>query len=477
MRAWKRLEKEYAQWWAMATMLVAVGATGQETSQPSPKKSRRITLANDEAKYASQAMLEFAGLDANIPRKGSLPDPIDTTLTSGPRKASPPDQFNSIGRYDLSKRQAEVLRNMLRSPKSAGRPGMGPRQTSALSTTSTGSSILPTQQVHSPSISLPSPGDSSYIPPTESFPLPPSLTAGVLSRPVPTKRRSSRGGLVGLKEFLRSLKSGSGASSSVKAPRRAEFPPAGLTCTRSTKRSESGVHLPSSNYANAATAAFPAPANPSFPRSASPASPTRPTFHPASRSSFFSALGPARPRDPSPTQEPIPTSRPTLRNIFRSSSGIWSDLIRGPPSQVPPLPTRNIARSSLEEEDTVDGLPIGPRRSPKRSKATRNLRQQADEEADHKIRGTVNKSRIVGLGWPEEPSPKLSSSPTWGQSSTALPEEIQLEHGDCQENLEEGMEEEDLAVMPEDLPVLLEYMRECEGKLGEWRRKVEELLV
>ncbi len=39
------------------------------------------------------------------------------------------------------------------------------------------------------------------------------------------------------------------------------------------------------------------------------------------------------------------------------------------------------------------------------------------------------------------------------------------------------MEEEDLAVMPEDLPVLLEYMRECEGKLGEWRRKVEELLV
>jgi hypothetical protein len=32
-----------------------------------------------------------------------------------------------------------------------------------------------------------------------------------------------------------------------------------------------------------------------------------------------------------------------------------------------------------------------------------------------------------------------------------------------------------IALTPENLPVLLEYLRQCEGKLGEWRKRVDGL--
>jgi hypothetical protein len=32
-----------------------------------------------------------------------------------------------------------------------------------------------------------------------------------------------------------------------------------------------------------------------------------------------------------------------------------------------------------------------------------------------------------------------------------------------------------IALTPENLPVLLEYLRQCEGQLREWRKRVEAL--
>ncbi|WWC86309.1 uncharacterized protein L201_001182 [Kwoniella dendrophila CBS 6074] len=254
------LDSEFEQWLEMAVVLIEVGSTGSDpANQPSfssPPRSRRITLASDEAKAASAAMSKAVSAPGGsaIPpvqlsswRKASLPDPEDTTSLSmigpGPPKAEiHPEQWRaSTGRQDLSKRQLEVLRTMLRTPMSSTnlttpekeRPGMGQRTPSTLSAASstTTNSYLQVQRQGSPSpdtkyqkqsqigrkvstrgvtpdsISFPSPNDSAHIKPSDSFPSP--ISAARLSQPSQKnlkERRASKAGLAGLKEFLRSLK-------------------------------------------------------------------------------------------------------------------------------------------------------------------------------------------------------------------------------------------------------------------------------
>ncbi|WVQ85261.1 hypothetical protein IAT38_007426 [Cryptococcus sp. DSM 104549] len=298
------LESEFAQWWEMATVLIEVGSTGRDPSTQaslsSPPRSRRVTLASDEAKSASDALRQAsassngslvslpAGIPSGMPgphsqllnaRKISLPDesgsalPTFSQLSTGsggpPRASPPPEQWRaSTGRQDLSKRQLEVLRTMLRTPmsgagstsgSSAGgtvgsaagsmlsRPGLV-RGSSTLSAKGSrlGERLERRREGGTPesgggSIKFPSPGDSAHIgSPAES----PSLYAGggpgASPSPSPNgklklrintgaplglatapsqaslqsvgaktrleERRMSKAGLAGLKEFLRSLK-------------------------------------------------------------------------------------------------------------------------------------------------------------------------------------------------------------------------------------------------------------------------------
>nr|XP_031860848.1 uncharacterized protein CI109_003573 [Kwoniella shandongensis]KAA5527920.1 hypothetical protein CI109_003573 [Kwoniella shandongensis] len=258
----ENLEQEFSQWWEMATVLIEVGSTGKDPSTQAslsdPPRSRRVTLASDEARAASEAMLKASSAPGGPSRrvtphpahltagsrKSSLPDPEETGLgMSGPPKASPPpDHWRaSTGRQDLSKRQLEVLRTMLRTPidrntsgSSAGRPSMGLRTASTLSASTTASNQLYASQdpnltmtrsssrsvivarTQTPGegspISFPSPSDSAHIVPSPSLPSP--TTASLQAQPestIPAKtlkqRRASKAGLAGLKEFLRSLKS------------------------------------------------------------------------------------------------------------------------------------------------------------------------------------------------------------------------------------------------------------------------------
>ena len=98
---------------------------------------------------------------------------------------------------------------------------------------------------------------------------------------------------------------------------------------------------------------------------------------------------------------------------------------------------------------------------------SRNLEAQQDEgpEADLTLK-QGNKSRIVGLGWPDE-----LTSPTWGNiadMTAGSPDQTQVEKN---QSAAEG--DLVLALTPENLPVLLEFLRQCEGKLGKWRSWVE----
>jgi len=54
-------------------------------------------------------------------------------------------------------------------------------------------------------------------------------------------------------------------------------------------------------------------------------------------------------------------------------------------------------------------------------------------------------------------------------------EEEEEEEGEEGEEGEEDEEEDDLvmSVTPENLPVLLEYLKQCEERLGEWRTRVQ----
>lgn len=559
-----RLEAEFEQWWEMATVLIEVGATGATTStQPdiaahaSPARSRRITMASEEARQAADAMQRLnlgQGHPQRDPanRSASLPEP-DKEL-SPPRPT--PDQWRaSTGRQDLSKRQLEVLRTMLQTPAPA-RPGLV-RGSSTLSASSSGSILVnplsgarrSMDRVPS-GVTFPSPPDSNYVVPSASFPSPHTASSLAQPRPGIRTRRSNKGGLAGLKEFLRSLK-GSSSSSAAAATRR----PAPVR----TDLSSPTPHGPRSQLTLSSHASPPI----------SPSTPSSPGFediqYPTSRSSF-SALPPDVTSPPLKRQNSPQKSakRPNIRNLFRTSSGNWSELVRGANSPtfgsgaVPPVPRlpRRSMDSSSERED-IPGMPSrGMRREPsqtfqsaktptsasfnlankgwkspkRRSKQSdnfeayeqgmlpRTMSRQTSRESRHEtpeVDRTVRparKSRILGLGMPTTPSSPSSprrhqaaasgggangraatgvdrsASNTSGNSAVSGMTDLSALSGMTESTGTSAIvgsssttvgTDDDLivALTPENLPVLLDFLRQCEGKLGEWRERAGELVV
>ncbi|WVW82366.1 hypothetical protein I302_104373 [Kwoniella bestiolae CBS 10118] len=611
------LDLEFEQWLEMAVVLIEVGSTGADPSTQasfsSPPRSRRVTLASDEAKAASAAMSKATSAPGGpIPpvqlsswRKASLPDPEETNFNMmGPPRAEFPEQWRaSTGRQDLSKRQLEVLRTMLRTPMSANtpdknRPGMGPRTASTLSASST-SSYLQAQGSPSPnskgqshtqrgvtptpdsgSISFPSPGDSAHIQPSNSFPSPLSAARMNHNQRGLKDRRASKAGLAGLKEFLRSLKKDKSTSS---VPQSAGLPEGGGGLSPLRIKSRFGFKNSTSPPASPTS-----PLSPSFSPNGN-----NDVFYPTQRSSF-SALGAASgaiPQTPQ-TAQPVLTSRsragtessfnrgglgseqkrPSIRNIFRTSSGNWSELVKNDPSFSPgagsssnasspgstkgvsglskKLSAQRLGFSSSKSSNKISVSDPIPSKLPL-STSSRTLTggdhmpsELKEKEGEMTLRPTAKK-RVsglgLGLGWPEaNPSSNDPGSPvkishgigemgTVYESPSKLDEERTVKHrgnptspskirfpsnktftssistnssGRVSSNgigsttssrvpsndiypSDMGMRTSEdstftndltIALTPENLPTLLEYLRQCERMLGVWRERVGEVI-
>ena len=484
----------------MAIVLIEVGNTGGPTGsnrtssdtvdrRTSPR-NRRITLASDEAKLAGEYLRSASdGLPSTTTessgtlRKGSMPDPSDpSSLAFSPPRATPEQWRASTGRQDLSKRQLEVLRTMLSTPVE-DRPGFSdspspgpsrPTKTVVATATMRQLSRSTASDRSASGVTCPSPSNSTYIVPSGSFPSP--ATASALANP----KRQSRAGLAGLKEFLRTLKTKPDMPSSPSDRRVSSFSP-----PRSPKAQ--------SRYPQKAT------------------------------TSRFGDISRERDSPDLPPQASQPSliskqhKRPSIRNIFRTSSGNWSDLVKNDKRQesgsstssigLPRLPSRSNLKSTKspllgrkistnrknrQTEDAQDSVPPLPTSTPTDENTVRAGR----------------KSRIIGLGWPEMedslPSSSASTPPRPGpvrRSTTSDKEAYGLEtdtggHSTIKttattttmegtwsglpplSTLDDrpGATELTVALTPENLPVLLDYLRTCERMLGEWKVRVKELL-
>lgn len=92
------------------------------------------------------------------------------------------------------------------------------------------------------------------------------------------------------------------------------------------------------------------------------------------------------------------------------------------------------------------------------------------------------KSRATGLGWPERKakgdindfiSPVFSGIPSTTQilsTSMTHPAALTVKELEQQDDSEGNVV---VALTPDNLPTLLEYMRQCEVKLHEWKEKVQ----
>ncbi|OCF73873.1 hypothetical protein I204_05718 [Kwoniella mangroviensis CBS 8886] len=612
------LDSEFEQWLEMAVVLIEVGSTGADPStQPSfssPPRSRRVTLASDEAKAASAAMARAASAPGGptIPvslsswRKASLPDPEETSLSMmGPPRADYPEQWRaSTGRQDLSKRQLEVLRTMLRTPMSANtpnrdgsRPGMGPRTASTLSASST-VSYLQAQGSPSPnskiqiqrgsmltpdsgSISFPSPGDSAHIQPSNSFPSP--LSAARLNHNYRSlkDRRASKAGLAGLKEFLRSLKKEKNTAPNTAA--------SGGIGGLSPLRIKNRFGIKSSTSPPASPTS---PVSPMFSPNVNTGN--NDVFYPTQRSSF-SALGAASgkiPQTPQTAQPILSTTRsragtessfnrggvlgpeqkrPSIRNIFRTSSGNWSELVKNDP-HLPPAPNSYTSSpsgsggglskklsaqrlgfsssKSMNKISVSDPIPSKIPLPQSASSSTLHAKTNTppwngkDREGEMTLRPTAKK-RVsglgLGLGWPETSTSTstgmgtpIKTSNGSGNSGIGIgemgtvyesPHKFDRDHANEQTlkqhrhvvptpaspskirfpsytsistsgripsndisvtNLNIRSSEDStltndhdltiIALTPENLPTLLEYLRQCERMLGVWKERVEEVI-
>lgn len=565
----------------MATVLIEVGSTGQGIGQEqsvsyppeaeSPKRSRRITLASDEAKFASDLMRRtqstplqpaYAPTTSSStimgkaePRKSSLPDPSDVAQSSGflgaggPPRASPDLWRASTGRQDLSKRQLEVLRTMLKTPVSdSSIPQRNDplRGMSTISTSSTSAFIAPGRQeepsgpqAYRPSISrasttdsqysdrslvhfdsprptrtagtpgtrgpetFPSPNDSAYIVPSQSFPSPITASTLAYGRPGsgldPSKmRRGSKVGLAGLREFLRGLK-GKESKKDLRAIRVNQVYTHGSPTPGSPRYNPSREGLPLPLSPTSPTAKYPFAwrhkPTPSYIELSHPL--TLPT-HPDSRRPSdtpsitgtpptpLTSITPTKPTVAGPPVSGKERRRPGLRGIFRAGSGSWSDLVNSsstadkraskdgiPGPQYPrvgsggstesaPAAPRNLLRST----PSTDQFGASGTRS-----TSGPSRLSVAEEGEMTVR--PRKSRIMGLGWPEEAAAAREIDRTVSHSSNFTEVSVGEEEVDGRGS-EEG--EVQIALTPESLPVLLEYLRQCEAKLGEWKERVAEIV-
>lgn len=614
---------------------------------PSPsgsKRNRRITLASEEAKAASSMMRRtktdfvplspsFISASSRIPekpetRKASLPDPADMTFgipassSGGPPRASPDLWHGSTGRHELSKRQLEVLRTMLQTPVSevgssgggATRPDVsrGLSGSSAVSSTVTGHSGTRQAQgrasrqsisrisreglPHSASPltatsairqkgpeSFPSPGESTYVTPSDSMPSP--MTASLLAgahpglegrltldqqRQASKMRKGSKVGLAGLREFLKGLKGrdsrpelsarSQSASSGVRL--QSEDRPSQQVGRRASRMSISrakglamasppGMPTPGGQWNRPTNGATPSAVS----GTAQDVSLSRTTTGESeygqgvARSDVISRS--ASRNDSGPPVSGKDRRRPGLRGIFRGGSGNWGDLVNTGASPRTPDDTTALSAqlektqiSSVKRTSIQSGRPgVHPNPLQSSDPVRRDSRIVSDapthrsEPADmvlgapsanqmpseHGARATAavdlrdegemtvrpRKSRVLGLGWPED-APALRASQLHGQvqgrdrnisavsgfSLDSDNDQDQPRHssapagghtgafndgdqaGGGRASADSGLAVHEtgmIALTPENLPVLLEYLRQCEGQLREWRKRVEAL--
>lgn len=442
-------------------MLIEVGNTGatgtgsnrassDTADRRTSSRSRRITLASDEARAMGDALRSASdGTPASDPsntyRKKSMPDPSDLAAGAvSPPRATPEQWRASTGRQELSKRQLEVLRTMLATPVSdRERPPSSARAGSSLSTTS--NTDKPTQTVlatatmrqmsrsttsdrSASGVDFPSPAGSTYIVTSDTFPSP--ATASTLANP----KRASRAGLAGLKDYLRSMKGKPDSPS-------------------------------------------PSPANRPIPVFGPPRSPTSGLDYPqtAIGSRFTDSPSP-RPHVPAPPPSAgligKQHKRPSIRNIFRASSGTWNDLVRND------KPTSGSTPSPLPRQ------PSRPELSTRKSSlpSTAEVETEAEGGGQEQTVRQGRKSRVIGLGWPDmddssQAGPATAAS-TPPRPAGPMRRSTTSDKTDIPDHSHQDEVELTVALTPENLPVLLDYLRTCERMLSHWKERAvaQELL-
>jgi len=483
----ERLNDDFKDEWAIASVLVRVGNTGRaesaarvssDSADHSSPRTRRITMASDEAAAAGDILRSASDGTPPISTSARLSTPADPSSPMSPPRGLSDRWRASTGRHDLTPRELELLRNIMNTPVSQ-RPTSSARQASTMSSASSlgfrasdsSKTIIAAATIRHASkstssdrsvsrVKLPSPSDSPFIIPAGSFPSP--NTASALANPNKPK------GFAGFKDFLRSM--------SVKP----SFPSS-----------------PSVRRLNFLTS----PTSPKFPgQSPLPAVPS------------------PLPSVESPVQSPSGLTdrqkkRTSVRNIFRSSSGDWSGLVNKdkekntestpPLSRQPSQPVLTRSKSKSKQSSPMRRISLRTAQT-EPSTPAESPRGLVDDKTVRPSQMQNRKSRIIGLGWPElddglppstltppRPGPMRRSTtsdkeavgaPTANRhekEQTAYSTWSDLHEGQEQKVRTASAQSDDFTVVltPENLPRMLEYVQDCEKTLGRWRKRAEVFLA
>lgn len=566
------LHAEFAQWWEMAIVLVEVGSTGRDDNSHGPidgsKRERRVTLATEEARIAEDAPRHVSGSItstemSSVPSEGglmasghrniSLPETVEhlPSLRSPPRASPPPEHWRaSTGRQNLSKRQLEVLRTMLRTPVSESSKGvdMTGHQESTQRADYEAVNATKTKKGGNASKAITSMAPKSQNDLPIGVDLLQERRAEPLNATIKSRRRhTSKVGLAGLKEFLRSLRM-------ERSTGKADEQNLSLTTIKSQAhgvediaaviRSRSSATNPSTATEGSALLEHPL----SF-RSASPTghscevshnsisvrnlqiepSSSKQVIMPDKSRSKSSSRVRQIPSTASPsvlsksTQNPrLEPKRPSIRNIFRTSSGNWSELISLNSGSPAPSSTKNsspalrksdsmrrtfgqvseakdrpergekVDNDSAEakaakvgsfkghDELSVDGrgliligdpLPGTYIRSKPPTETSATVKQLGVEE--EMTLKPSKKTRATGLGWPERKAEGGDIKDFISPVFSGISNTTQVSSTPMMGQREDSEGNVIVALTPDNLPTLLEYMKQCEVKLHEWKKKVQ----
>ncbi|OWZ75380.1 hypothetical protein C366_06011 [Cryptococcus neoformans Tu401-1] len=577
------LHAEFAQWWEMAIVLVEVGSTGRDDNShgpiDGPKRERRVTLATEEARIAEDTPRHVSGSITSIemssvPSQGELtalghhnisfPDTVEhpPSPRSPPRASPPPEHWRaSTGRQNLSKRQLEVLRTMLRTPvsESSKGSGMAGQQESSQWTDYKAINATKAQKDCNTSIEVTSTTPKSQNDlPVGTDPLQ-ARCAEPFNATIKSRRRhTNKVGLAGLKEFLRTLRverstdKANGQKFSLtavrpQAPAREDIEAvtganrlSRSDINSSTATERSALLEPPLSFRSASSSgdscevshnsvsARNLQTEPSFKQ---PLMPDKPQSKPFSRVRQIPSTASPSVLSKSTQNPRLEPRRPSIRNIFRTSSGNWSELISPNSGSPGPLSNKNsspILRKSGSMRRTLEQVSEAknrPKRGEKMDKDSAEAKaammgpSKGRDEPPMDGRGLISigdppvgtyihstppteisatvkqlrveeemtlkpgkKSRATGLGWPERKakgdindfiSPVFSGIPSITQilsTSMTHPAALTVKELEQQDDSEGNVV---VALTPDNLPTLLEYMRQCEVKLHEWKEKVQ----